>query len=186
MNETNKNNRQKQNFSSVEDEYIFQHSHNDIMYHINNESQRIIEEIKTEIQHKADDIMQNDNDSTIEKDEEIGQNIIMDNANSEKKKLFNFKFDTPEQILSAIALIIAGLGIMLTIALWSIDNNINAINKSFDTKIDAVNDNVNAKFETISTKIDAINQRLDYQEKLNTIQIQRDVANEVKNQRLGK
>lgn len=38
----------------------------------------------------------------------------------------------------------------------------------------------NAKFETITTKIDAINQRLDYQEKLNSIQIQRDVANEMK------
>lgn len=38
----------------------------------------------------------------------------------------------------------------------------------------------NAKFETISTKMDAINQRLDYQEKLNSIQIQRDVANEMK------
>lgn len=38
----------------------------------------------------------------------------------------------------------------------------------------------NAKFETISTKMDAINQRLDYQEKLNSIQIQRDVATEMK------
>ncbi len=39
--------------------------------------------------------------------------------------------------------------------------------------------NVNSKFDSISTKIDAINQRLDYQEKLNSMQIQRDVSIEV-------
>lgn len=47
----------------------------------------------------------------------------------------------------------------------------------------AFSSNVNAKFDSINTEIKAINQRLDYQEKLNSIQIQRDVAIEIKNQK---
>lgn len=47
----------------------------------------------------------------------------------------------------------------------------------------AYSNNVNAKFDSINTEIKAINQRLDYQEKLNSIQIQRDVAVEIKNQK---
>ena len=41
---------------------------------------------------------------------------------------------------------------------------------------------VNAKFDAIGTEIKAINQRLDYQEKLNSVQIQRDVVIEVNKQ----
>ena len=46
----------------------------------------------------------------------------------------------------------------------------------------AFSDSVNSKFDSIGTEIKSINQRLDYQEKLNSIQIQRDVTIEVNKQ----
>lgn len=42
---------------------------------------------------------------------------------------------------------------------------------------------VNAKFDSINTEIKSINQRLDYQEKLNSVQIQRDVSIEINKQK---
>ena len=54
---------------------------------------------------------------------------------------------------------------------------------SVNSQYGAINDSVNSKFDSIDTKIEAINQRLDYQEKLNSFQIQRDVVKEFKLQK---
>ena len=73
---------------------------------------------------------------------------------------------------SVISILIAGFGIALTIFIFSVNSQYGAIN-----------DSVNSKFDSIDTKIEAINQRLDYQEKLNSFQIQRDVVKEFKLQK---
>lgn len=73
---------------------------------------------------------------------------------------------------SVISILIAGFGIALTIFIFSVNSQYGAIN-----------DSVNSKFDSIDTKIEAINQRLDYQEKLNSFQIQRDVLKELKLQK---
>ncbi len=108
------------------------------------------------------------------------ENLILDDEDFDVNMRYNDSMPkttdkTINIFLATIAVTVAALAIIVSLAAWNMDKS-----------IDAVNDNVNSKFETISTKIDAINQRLDYQEKLNSIQIQRDVANEVKNQKISK
>lgn len=66
--------------------------------------------------------------------------------------------------LTTIAVTIAVLAIIISIAAWTIDKS-----------IDALNSNVNSKFDSISTEIKAINQRLDYQEKMNSLMIENEV-----------
>lgn len=109
----------------------------------------------------------------ISSDESKEEYLVYDNdKNSEigyNKNMKTISEKTINIFLGTIAVTIAVLAVVISIASWTIDKN-----------IDSVNNNVNAKFETITTKIDAINQRLDYQEKLNSIQIQRDVATEMK------
>ena len=101
---------------------------------------------------------------------------------SDNNEKMRYNIDMPKFIeknvnvfLTTIAVTIAALAIVISIAAWTIDKS-----------IDAVNSNVNSKFDAISTKIEAINQRLDYQEKLNSLEIQKDVAIEIKNQKVSK
>jgi len=107
------------------------------------------------------------NDQEIETDnsDEMRCNINMPKSIEKNVNVF----------LGTIAVTIAALAIVISIAAWTIDKS-----------IDAVNSNVNSKFDTISTKIEAINQRLDYQEKLNEKNIQVNVLNELKNQKIAK
>ncbi len=70
--------------------------------------------------------------------------------------------------LATIAVTVAVLAIIISIAAWTIDKN-----------IDSVNSNVNSKFDSINTEIKAINQRLDYQEKMNTLIIENEVNKKI-------
>ena len=70
--------------------------------------------------------------------------------------------------LGTVAVTIAVLAIVISIAAWTIDKS-----------IDAVNSNVNSKFESINTEIKAINQRMDYQEKINSLMIENEINKNV-------
>lgn len=70
--------------------------------------------------------------------------------------------------LTTIAVTIAVLAIIISIAAWTIDKN-----------IEALNNNVNSKFDSINTEIKAINQRLDYQEKMNSLMIENEVNKKI-------
>lgn len=70
--------------------------------------------------------------------------------------------------LASIAVTIAILAIIVSIAAWTIDKSINAVNS-----------NLNSKFDSINTEIKAINQRLDYQEKMNTLMIENEVNKKI-------
>ena len=56
------------------------------------------------------------------------------------------------------------IGLLVTVIIFAIN-----------TQYDAMKDISNSNMDEIRTEIRAINQRLDYQEKLNSLQIERDV-----------
>ena len=53
-----------------------------------------------------------------------------------------------------------------------------AYTKAYDSNVKSIETSLDSKFDSIQTQLNAINQRLDYQEKLNTLQIERDVNKE--------
>lgn len=180
----NNNINQDNEFISIEDSLTgIDVTNKDLMYQQSNATNQILQAIE----HSKDDIKDTINSGIIEKEIEIGQNIDMPNTNCEncretiqnlstKYQLLDNNIANTNKILSivgtVISVLLAGFGIALTIFIFTVNS-----------KYDAINDSVNAKFDSINTEIKAINQRLDYQEKLNTVQIQRDVAIEIKNQK---
>ena len=87
---------------------------------------------------------------------------------STKYQLLDNNISNTNKIITIVGTVI---GLILTVFIFTVTAQYSAIKDSSDSK-----------YESISTEIKAINQRLDYQEKLNAVQIQRDVAVEIKNQ----
>jgi len=110
------------------------------------------------------------NSYNIENDNSI-TDYSLQSYNDKKEENMKETFISEKTInmfLGTIAVTIAVLAVIISIAAWTIDKS-----------IDSVNSNVNSKFDSISTEIKAINQRLDYQEKMNTIMIENEVNKKV-------
>ena len=100
----------------------------------------------------------------IEKgDDEMGDNEVV-NLRHEIEKT-NLKIDNTNKIISIVGGVI---GVLITVMIFAINAQFSAIN---------------TKFDAIETSLNAINRRFDYQEKLNELQIQRDVSQEILKQK---
>ena len=163
---------------SIEDKMRLQEpSNREVMYQQENATKRIIKAIENTGKDIQDSISTKDNkDADVENFSKMGQNDIMEQQNCENCKDTIKELSTKYQILDnnisntnkIISIVGTVLGLILSIFIFSVSSQYSAIKDSTDSK-----------FDSISTKIDAINQRLDYQEKLNSMQIQRDVSVEV-------
>ena len=71
------------------------------------------------------------------------------------------------------------LGIIVTILIFICNVHYNSIKDTTNANMNVIHAEVNS----IKTEIKSINRRLDYQEKLNAVQIQRDVVTEVNKQK---
>ena len=78
-------------------------------------------------------------------------------------KILNSEIENTNKIIKIVGSVI---GLLVTILIFAIN-----------TKYDAIKDINNANMNEIRTEIKSINQRLDYQEKLNALQIERDINN---------
>lgn len=170
-------------FQSFEDDLgTLEVSNKDIMYQQNNATNRILEAIhssegniqesiknqgKLSEKTRQDDIMNNDNKKVSINDLATKYEILDNNISNTNKIL--------AIIGTVIGILISMFGIALTIFIFTVN-----------AQYSSINDSVNSKFDSIKTEIKSINQRLDYQEKLNTLEIQKDVAIEVKNQKISK
>lgn len=86
-----------------------------------------------------------------------------------ENKITNARIDNTNRIIS----IVGGLiGLVLTVFIFTSNSQYNTIK-----------DMNNSNMQAIQTEIRAINQRLDYQEKLNSLDIKNQVQTEIKNQK---
>ena len=161
---------------SIEDKMRLQEpSNREVMYQQENATKRIIKAIENSEKNIQESIKDN-KDADVENFSEMGQNDIMEQQNCENCKDTIKELSTKYQILDnnisntnkIISIVGTVLGLILSIFIFSVNAQYSAIKDSSDSK-----------FETIMTEIESINQRLDYQEKLNSVQIQRDVSIEV-------
>lgn len=118
--------------------------------------------------------------------QEIGYNIDMANYNEQINELAKniHELKTQNETLKEQGVMTRWvIGFLVTVFGIITPLLIGAFSSSVQAKYDAINTDVNAKFEIINTQMQSINQRLDYQERLNSIQIQRDVAESINKQK---
>lgn len=170
-----KNNKINSEFSSIEETVDIDVSNKSLLYQQNNATHQILQAIE----ESKDDIKDTINSGIIEKNDQVEQYIDMSNNDCENCKETLSELSTKYQLLDnnisntnkIITIVGTVIGLILTVFIFTVTAQYSAIKDSSDSK-----------YESISTEIKAINQRLDYQEKLNAVQIQRDVAVEIKNQ----
>ncbi len=102
------------------------------------------------------------------------QDSIIDEVNNLKTelKISNSEIANTNKIIRICGtvggILIAGLGLLITVLIFGIN-----------AKYDAIQNINQANMNEIKTEIQAINQRLDYQEKLNSLQIENDINKKI-------
>lgn len=179
MTQKNSDNLNEELAYSIEEELgLAEYSNRDLMYQQDNATKVLLNAIKDSEYSIKSTI--SDSRIGLEKEGAMEQNINMTHddcekcVNNTKDLLYKYaildsKISNTNKILSIVGTVI---GLILTVIIFTVN-----------VQYTAINDSVNSKFDSINTEIKAINQRLDYQEKLNSAQIQRDVAIEIKNQK---
>ena len=153
--------------------------HNDIITQMNNIGQTInssVENTSETTHKKLDQILNNQTSKNkVINEEEIllperYTTIINEIENlKNENKISNNKIETTNKIITILGTVI---GLILTTLIFTINSQYNAIK-----------DMNSSNLQTIQTEIKAINQRLDYQEKLNHLDIQNEVNNAIKNKK---
>ena len=153
--------------------------HNDIITQMNNIGQTInssVENTSETTNKKLDQILNNQTSKNkVINEEEIllperYTTIINEIENlKNENKISNNKIETTNKIITILGTVI---GLILTTLIFTINSQYNAIK-----------DMNSSNLQTIQTEIKAINQRLDYQEKLNHLDIQNEVNNAIKNKK---
>lgn len=101
---------------------------------------------------------------------DISQNHILEEINYLKTelKISNTEIVNTNKIISicgtVVGFLIAGLGLLISVLIFGIN-----------AKYDSIQDISQANMSEIKTEIQAINQRLEYQERLNSLQIESDI-----------
>lgn len=94
------------------------------------------------------------------------KNILCENDDLKTNiQILNSKIENTNKIIGIVGTVI---GLLVTVLIFGISTTYNAIK-----------DINNSNMSEIKTEIKAINQRLDYQEKLNSLQIERDINKEI-------
>ena len=172
-------------FEKPEDVVTSNIGHGDIINQINNIGHNINDKVddSTGVTHqkldKIVDFLQSfSNKETFKENEKSSDNYygVLNEIKDIKteNKITNSRIDNTNKINtiigSVIGLLISALGLVLTVFIFASNSQYNAIK-----------DMNSSGLQSIQTEIKAINQRLDYQEKLNTLNIQNQVKNEIKN-----
>lgn len=96
------------------------------------------------------------------------ENYTNENSDGEIINRLNLLENNIKNTNKIIAIIGSVIGLIITVFIFA-----------SNSQYTAIKDMNNSNLKEIKTEINAINQRLDYQEKLNSIQIERDVQNQI-------
>ncbi len=105
---------------------------------------------------------------------DVLQNHILEEVNHLKTelKISNAEIANTNKIISicgtVVGFLIAGLGLLISVLIFGIN-----------AKYDAIQDISKANMNEIKSEIQSINQRLDYQERLNSLQIESDINKKI-------